>query len=1442
MSISTHLHPARLLSASRHSALPFLYPCCNAFAAVPTRRAMMSAFRSQPGPGPAGALGTPPNAPSTSASASALSKGVLVPDAAAPQIAARPPPLPKVEKVRPKIRASKAALTITPKAVGRLQGLLKGPTPQLIRIGVRNKGCAGLSYNLEYVDKPGKFDEVVEQDGVRVLIDSKALFSIIGSEMDWTEDALSDQPPPPTDQLDAKAFAAAVNNVHYPHLTPPMPHTPMASMSITPPSPSPSSPFAAVLPADLAAYLDDPRTLLVDIRPHAAYADARLPRALSLSVPSTLLKRPLFSLERLAAMLPSPAARHRFTAFHDSARILVYDADANAIPDSSNIHGLLRKFRAANYVGELAWLRGGFQGVWREQRHLIDKGPTPEEHDDDDIDDTGPASPLAATPILRTRHLPMSAFGLSSTTLPLASPLRPAAFNPFFDAVRQNTELSHGITERIPLRLPNRVRRRISDLPFPWLREIARRADRMPGTQHHPRVHMHMHMPGPQAYTRTRPYPTPSASPSASGSSFSDSSDSDAAPNVADVDEGTEALAMQFYRIELAEQRRLMGVMEHHSKESGRHVHVPPVTELLSGANFPFSITAGVEKGAKNRYRHIWPFEHARVRLCEAGKKNKDGRERKKSAEVDDYVNASYVQPLGTTRRYIATQGPLEATFEDFWRLTWQQNVHVIVMLTQEVEGAMVKCGTYWPDPSTPERTFGALRLTLVAKLGLPAGVDLMHEEPPAPLSPTGFGFSNAGQRRRKSRVTTIKRVFRLEHRDYPGVGVREVVQLQYLEWPDMNVPEDARGVLGLVREVDRAVEETGGSGGGVGDEGKGGIGAEGDVDPVTGLAWYGKGGRRPVLLHCSAGVGRTGGFIAMDAVLDAVRREFRNKRESERNKRESEVREGKKAADGMDVDVPGDVPPPSAALTLAGQEDGNVVTVPLPVSGDPSSGNSGNSSSGLVVHVPAVVVPSPTPEDTPMTVDTEEQTTRQWAESVDSRFTSPPISDSGFSFASPPPSSSPVPVPTFPTMHDGGAGDTRKNHPAALKMNLPPPSTSMSSASASASSGSVFPFFSDVSDGGVNRMRGGSAADSSLGTSVSGGEASESEVGDIMGRAGEEEHNQPFRTISEPQSQAFTGRTNFQLSLGLGLGLGLGSSPPSKSSTEHGEVKAPQLLVASPGAGAPFVQSLDPPSAQHHLPSMHPLSRSPPPLCMSRIDAPPPAPVPISRQVTTVDYKKPRALHAGPTIPVALSTYEEPIWEVVQDMREQRMSLCQSLRQYVFVHQAVIEGALLIVDEELEKEMRLGEAGMEGRRGEEVGPTRYAASPLPLGGTSFSFGSGGAAMSRSNTLPSPFPPDSHHNSPSATRPSLPLPPMLTFPQMPQMQKYNSTSSIGGFSSDSGSMKRGASPTELLKEGKKGEVLLSKRPSIKRQSKGKDIDGSVPVLFETVPPSPRRLQ
>ncbi|KAK5997343.1 Iron-sulfur assembly protein 1 [Cladobotryum mycophilum] len=124
-----------------------------------------------------------------------------VPSPPTPQQQSSPPPAPKLSEaeaqkskaVRPrsKLRARKAAMKLTPAAVEQLRALLDQPEPKLIKVGVRNRGCSGLAYHLEYVDKPGAFDEAVEQDGVKVLIDSKALFSIIGSEMDWAEDKLS---------------------------------------------------------------------------------------------------------------------------------------------------------------------------------------------------------------------------------------------------------------------------------------------------------------------------------------------------------------------------------------------------------------------------------------------------------------------------------------------------------------------------------------------------------------------------------------------------------------------------------------------------------------------------------------------------------------------------------------------------------------------------------------------------------------------------------------------------------------------------------------------------------------------------------------------------------------------------------------------------------------------------------------------------------------------------------------------------------------------------------------------------------------------------------------------------------------------------------------------------------------------------------------------------
>ncbi|KAI4188070.1 MAG: hypothetical protein L6R41_002372 [Letrouitia leprolyta] len=105
--------------------------------------------------------------------------------------ASNPAPAPAPRKSR--LRARKAAMTVTPAATRQLRKLLSQPEPKLIRVGVRNRGCSGLAYHLEYVDKPGNFDDSVEQDGIKVLIDSKALFSIIGSEMDWVEDKLNER-------------------------------------------------------------------------------------------------------------------------------------------------------------------------------------------------------------------------------------------------------------------------------------------------------------------------------------------------------------------------------------------------------------------------------------------------------------------------------------------------------------------------------------------------------------------------------------------------------------------------------------------------------------------------------------------------------------------------------------------------------------------------------------------------------------------------------------------------------------------------------------------------------------------------------------------------------------------------------------------------------------------------------------------------------------------------------------------------------------------------------------------------------------------------------------------------------------------------------------------------------------------------------------------------
>lgn len=89
------------------------------------------------------------------------------------------------------LRPRKALISLSPRALTHLRSLLDQPEPKMIRIGVKNRGCSGLTYDLHYVNEPAKYDEVVEQDGIKVIVDSKALFSVVGSEMDWIDDRLS---------------------------------------------------------------------------------------------------------------------------------------------------------------------------------------------------------------------------------------------------------------------------------------------------------------------------------------------------------------------------------------------------------------------------------------------------------------------------------------------------------------------------------------------------------------------------------------------------------------------------------------------------------------------------------------------------------------------------------------------------------------------------------------------------------------------------------------------------------------------------------------------------------------------------------------------------------------------------------------------------------------------------------------------------------------------------------------------------------------------------------------------------------------------------------------------------------------------------------------------------------------------------------------------------
>jgi hypothetical protein len=162
---------------------------------------------------------------------------------------------------------------------------------------------------------------------------------------------------------------------------------------------------------------------------------------------------------------------------------------------------------------------------------------------------------------------------------------------------------------------------------------------------------------------------------------------------------------------------------------------------------------------------------------------------------------------------------------------------------------------------------------------------------------------------------------------------------------------------------------------------------------------------------------------------------------------------------------------------------------------------------------------------------------------------------------------------------------------------------------------------------------------------------------------------------------------------------------------------------------------------------------------------------------------------------PPLLSTFGEPIRRILEDMRAQRMSLCQSLRQYVFVHRAIVEGALMIVDEEKEREKDA--KYMRKYEDPHVPPKRPSLSEIRL-----ATGSTEKTLAPKDTI-------------FATQP-IQFTSNLSFTTACSVSVPSDHSSVGS-SVPARNAKRNASPTELLKEDTTDDLDLSRRPGAKRR-------------------------
>lgn len=172
-----------------------------------------------------------------------------------------------------------------------------------------------------------------------------------------------------------------------------------------------------------------------------------------------------------------------------------------------------------------------------------------------------------------------------------------------------------------------------------------------------------------------------------------------------------------------------------------------------------------------------------------------------------DYINASLVKVKAANRTYILTQGPLPSTTSHFWLMVWEQQSKAILMLNRIIEKNTVKCHQYWPVGADQ----GGEDELLLTSVGLK--VTFLSEKP-----------------------ATNYTVRELMLTDLESGQQRVVLQLHYTTWPDFGVPESPGAFLAFLE----AVRESGA------------------LEPHVG----------PAVVHCSAGIGRSGTFCLVDSCL----------------------------------------------------------------------------------------------------------------------------------------------------------------------------------------------------------------------------------------------------------------------------------------------------------------------------------------------------------------------------------------------------------------------------------------------------------------------------------------------------------------------------------------------------------------------------------------------